>query len=134
MEPDMSVPVTAPAVAAIMIRARSVRTMARWYAEVLGVAFDLEADGRRFAEIAGEAGPLRIAIVPAPDRMPPTAISPVTLTFQVTNFEARVERLRAAGESFVVEDNPGFGPFAYLRDPEGNELAIFAPAAADQTS
>jgi predicted enzyme related to lactoylglutathione lyase len=108
-----------------MIRAAHPRTLARWYGETLGVDFDVGDDAGRFARLDTASGPLFIGIVAAPDHMPPTVLSPVTVTFAVREFDAIVERLRPRSEVFRVEEAGDFGRFAYLMDPEGNEIALW---------
>ncbi len=108
----------------VMIRARDVATLALWYELALGVTMDVEANGGRYGILQTPGGELNIGIVPRPDNMHfggPT----VALTFRVSNFTERLAQLKAHNLFVREELADETGRFAYLRDPEGNEIAIW---------
>ena len=56
------------------------------------------------------------------------------LNFRVTNLDAMLAQLRAAGAS--VEDaiaDASFGRFGYAVDPEGNRFELWEPAEIPET-
>jgi hypothetical protein len=54
------------------------------------------------------------------------------LNFRVRDLDAMVEQLQAAGiEATVVPDTEPYGRFARLKDPEGNPIELWQPAAED---
>ncbi len=108
----------------IMIRAADVDAMAAWYETALGVVLDVEANGGRYGILSTDAGDLNVGIAPRPANMHRGAPT-VALTFRVADFDAHLARIRAARLFIREELQDDEGRFAYLRDPEGNEIALW---------
>ncbi len=110
-------------VTAVLIRAKNVGLVADWYAIVLGFDMQVERDGARYGEVQTSAGRVQLAITPRPDNMPSGAPT-VALTWRVADFDAAIAHLEALEIPVRARMADETGRFAFLRDPEGNEVAL----------
>lgn len=104
-------------------RAKDPEALAAWYERALGIpsmstqwAWDQEA------------GPTVFAPFPADTDYFGRASQQVMLNFRVTDLDAMLEQLRAAGADIddeIVEES--FGRFAHAGDPEGNRFELWQP-------
>jgi glyoxylase I family protein len=109
----------------LFFRAKDPRALAHWYRDHLGID---SADGPTlwqqqqgptiFSPVDGDAtyyfsGPGQAVMV----------------NFRVSNLEAMVTQLEAAGAAVEggIEVEPGAGRFAWVIDPEGNKVQLWEP-------
>jgi catechol 2,3-dioxygenase-like lactoylglutathione lyase family enzyme len=93
----------------------------RWYRDVLGLEVQLQVDAQRFALLQAGAG--RIALKEGRARP-----GSVRVTFEVDDLPSWLERLArhgVAAEGAVKESAEGYRR-AVVRDPDGQELCLFA--------
>jgi glyoxylase I family protein len=116
----------------MFFRAREPKTLARWYAEHLGVTQTPETyEGEVWVQAAG-----------------PTVFQPFAedttyfgrpenqwmVNFRVSDLDAMVSQLKASGVDVDVDGTvyPN-GRFAHLSDPEGNRIELWEPAVEGDT-
>jgi catechol 2,3-dioxygenase-like lactoylglutathione lyase family enzyme len=116
---------------AVMIYAADPAALARWYARTLGIAADRSAaDGNFYADVVDSATGhvVHFGIYPSPD--PPAPGRPTTMiNYRVDDFDAALEELRRMEVRIVRQVDEGYGRFAYVDDPEGNPVEIWAARA-----
>ncbi len=118
------------AIAGVLIRAEAPHILAAWYAEVLQLDLEQEADQGFFGVLDTPAGPLQLAVVPRDPGPGGFAPARVALTFRVQSYERLLQHLDDLGLEPEAEfEHEGQGRFLYLRDLEGNSIAFFAPEA-----
>jgi len=105
-------------------RAKDPEALAAWYEANLGIAS--MASNWSWEQ---EAGPTVFAPFPADTDYFGRADQQTMLNFRVTNLDAMLTQLRAAGAS-VDEDisEASFGKFGHAIDPEGNRFELWEPA------
>ena len=110
-------------VSAIMIYAEDPERLAQWYEEQLGVVTRLDpSDGNYY----GDVGDVHFGIYPAEEPLPrPRA---VMVNYRVRDLSAALRGLRESGVAIERTVDESYGRFAYLRDPEGNPVELYAPA------
>jgi predicted enzyme related to lactoylglutathione lyase len=111
----------------VFFRSSDPESLGRWYAEHLGID---EVPHSYGGEVwTQDAGPTVFAPFGAEHEGPPLGPSGWGVNFRVSDLDAMVEQLRAAGTDVEVdaETYPN-GRFAQLRDPEGNEIQLWQPA------
>lgn len=108
--------------------ARDPESLARWYAEHLGIdEVPAEYGAPSWRQDAGST-----VLAPMPTGSEHLGPAGWTLNLRVGSLDALVAQLRAA--DITVEVDPQTYPngrFADLRDPEGNRLQLWQPAGAD---
>ena len=109
----------------LFFRAKDPKALGQWYREHLGVVLEHSAPWTQ------EAGPT--LIVPFADD---TSYFPAgkqwMVNFRVTEFDALLSQLRAAGIAVQTDpswDTPETGRFARIHDPEGNAIELWEPPA-----
>jgi predicted enzyme related to lactoylglutathione lyase len=108
-------------------RARDPEALSAWYETALGISS--EATGWAWVQ---EAGPTVFAPFPADTDYFGRREQQVMLNFRVTDLDAMLEQLRAAGASVdddVVEES--YGRFCHASDPEGNRFELWQPLPGD---
>jgi predicted enzyme related to lactoylglutathione lyase len=113
----------------MFFRAQDPAAMAAWYERHLGInPVPAEYGGKSWEQ---EAGPTVFAPFPADNDYFGDGAKQWMINFRVRDLDAMVEQLRAAGIEVKVdpEKYPN-GRFARLRDPEGNPIELWEPAAA----
>lgn len=107
-------------------RAQDPDALGKWYRDHLGIA--LVPSSSEESSWRQEAGPTAFAPFPETTEYFGDAAKTWMLNFRVSNLDAMVAQLRAAGISFEVnqEDYP-IGRFARLHDPEGNPIELWQP-------
>lgn len=99
--------------------------LAQWYQDMLGIAIPpTEADGEVFTTTAG---PLVFSPSSGDDKME-DLLGPRGwgLNLRVANLDAMVAQLVSAGVDVRVDPTEyPFGRFAFLKDPEGNQLQLW---------
>lgn len=114
----------------VFFRADDPEALTRWYAEHLGVdAPPASYDESSWRQLAG---PTVFAALPADADHFGDAGQQWAVNFRVSDLDAMVGQLRAAGIEVAVHDEtyPN-GRFADLHDPEGNPVQLWEPAGAD---
>ncbi len=109
-------------------RADDPEALAAWYEVNLGIAG--MAGGAAWEQ---QAGPTVFAPFPADTEYFGRREQQTMLNFRVSNLDAMLAQLRAAGT--VVDEEiaeASFGRFGYAVDPEGNRFELWEPAAAPE--
>lgn len=116
-------------VAALMIYADDPAALSRWYASRLGIESKLNPeDGNYYGEIKDTdlGKDIHFGIYGAPERLGPRGRA-LMVNYRVDDFDGFVDGLKAQGvEIERVEEDAAMGRFAYVRDPEGNPIEIWA--------
>lgn len=104
--------------------------LADWYARHLGV--DPAPETYDTCSWWQQPGPTVVSAMPADSEHFGGTGRSWSLTFRVSDLDAMVRQLQAAGVEVAVdaESYPN-GRFAGLTDPEGNALQLWQPAGAD---
>jgi predicted enzyme related to lactoylglutathione lyase len=115
-------------IGAIIINANDPRTLAEWYNRILGIRtyYNVE-DGYYYGSI-GEAESeenVQFGIYQAKEQLP--AGRAIMINYEVNDFDAFAEALRARGIEMRDIIKVEYGRFGYLDDPEGNPIEIYAP-------
>src|SRR5689334_15728546 len=115
-------------IGAIIIHANDPASLARWYQTRLGINTEyFEAGGFFFGEIQDTVAgtQLRIGILPAEEKLADAGHA-IMVNYRVDDFEGFLQRL--SDNDVAVHDisESEFGKFAYINDPEGNRIEIWA--------
>ena len=111
----------------VFFAARDAAALQRWYADHLGV--HAPPDSYDEPEWQQEAGPTVFAAF-GPEHHDSPHLGPrgFGVNFRVTDLDAMVDQLRAAGIDVEVDpDVYPNGRFASLHDPEGNPVQLWQP-------
>jgi glyoxylase I family protein len=110
----------------VFFRAADPDKLARWYQEKLGI--DLVPSTYDQKPWTQEGGPTAFAPFPKNTKYFGKPEQSWMLNFRVSNLDAMVAQLRAAGEEVKVDPQsyPN-GRFARLHDPEGNPIELWEP-------
>jgi glyoxylase I family protein len=107
-------------------RSRDPKTLARWYADHLGID-EVPADYDTEPWIQA-GGPTEFAPFPLTTTMFGRAEQQWMINFRVTDLDAMVAQLRAAGIEVEVDpERYPNGRFARLADPEDNPIQLWQP-------
>lgn len=120
-------------VSAIMIYANDAQALAQWYERHLGIVTRRSPeDGNWYGDIRdpGTGTITHFGIYPAADTLPDGRRA-VMVNYRVEDFAAALDAIGAAGIEIEREVDEAYGRFAYIRDPEGNPLEIYAPVERD---
>lgn len=112
----------------IFLRSADPATLAAWYRDRLGIDADVAGGDRLWMT---EAGRTVFAAFPAASDYWP-ANRPWMINFRVTDLAGLIESLRAADVEVRTDpgwDDPTFGRFARIHDPEGNPIELWEPPA-----
>lgn len=106
------------------LRARDPGSLARWYAEQLGVG------AGEHGQWDQPAGPAVFATFPLDADDPAPVGQQAVLNLRVHDLAGLLADLRAAGAAVedATQDLPGVGRFGWVRDPEGNRVELWEPA------
>ncbi len=111
-------------------KARNPEQLGQWYSTHLGI--DLPPESYDVSSWWQQPGPTVFAAMPADSNHFGDPTQSWSINFRVTDLDAMVNQLRAAG--LPVEVDPQTYPngrFASLRDPEGNPVQLWQPDGAD---
>ena len=111
----------------VFLKARDPKALSKWYAEHLGVP---SQDGGFLAFDGPEsAGMTVFAHFPTDTKYFGDGEQQAMLNFRVDNLEALLVQLAAAGVRIDPKrEDQGYGPFAWIWDPEGNRVELWQPA------
>jgi glyoxylase I family protein len=114
----------------LFIRARDPEALARWYHQHLGVLpVPTNGDESTWEQ---QAGPTVFAPFPASTEYFGDPAKMWMINFRVSNLDAMVAQLRAAGITVEVNAEPDpNGRFARVYDPEGNPVELWQPEGCD---
>jgi catechol 2,3-dioxygenase-like lactoylglutathione lyase family enzyme len=111
----------------VFFKARNPEELRKWYAQNLGIE-----DGLNGAPVwTPAAGPTVFwPFDEATEKFAPG--KQWMLNFRVRDLDAMLEQLRAAGATVEdeVQQEDGFGRFAWFADPEGNRVELWEPDPA----
>jgi predicted enzyme related to lactoylglutathione lyase len=112
----------------VFFRAANSVTLRDWYGKHLGI--DLSDWGTAaFESKAGDSTAFAI-FDPDTDYLG-RRDQAFMVNFRVTNLEAMLEQLRAAGAEVIeAKEESEFGRFGWAVDPEGNRIELWEPAPA----
>jgi glyoxylase I family protein len=116
------------AVNAIMIYADRPAELSRWYQEHLGIASVLSpADSCYYGELGRweDGSPVHFGIYPAREPLANVPRS-IMINYRVADLPAATRELQANGVAIEKTVEESYGSFAYLRDPEGNLVELWA--------
>ena len=106
-------------VAGIMLRSADPVRLAAWYNQVLGVHFDeMVVEG-----CFGILGAIQIGILPGPANTP-DRVTRCAVTYTARDFDATLQTLARMGTMYTLETVNAAQRLVFLRDADGNELAI----------
>jgi predicted enzyme related to lactoylglutathione lyase len=118
----------------VFLRARDPRTLAAWYARILGIQLN-SYGGANFLwkdEVPRSTGMTAWSIFPTDteyfgagdDRGPQQAM----INYRVDNLDEMIEQLKAADVSIDPRrEDYEYGRFAWITDPEGNRIELWQP-------
>ena len=120
----------------IFLHSRQPARLAAWYRDVLGVEAEQQGDAFYMFEFPvreadGEHRKTRVvwAIFPAAEDEPATA--GVTINYRVTDMDAVLAHLKAREAELTRTEDSEYGRFAWVRDPDGNELELWQDTAME---
>lgn len=101
------------------------KTLAEWYTNTFGVPVDQSYGGMYYGTLKFGAVELNLGIHPVSVNCQKPGKG-LALTFHVDHYDAYLEKLAAKGLTpYKTDPDAGYGKFAYFRDPEQNEVAIW---------
>jgi predicted enzyme related to lactoylglutathione lyase len=115
-------------IGAIMIYANDPQALSVWYANHLGIKTTLHKDdGNFYGDVKDKSvdKTIHVGIYKA-EAVLATGCHAVMVNYQVDDFDGFLDDLRQKGvviERVLDED---YGKFAYIHDPEGNPIEIWA--------
>jgi predicted enzyme related to lactoylglutathione lyase len=106
------------------LRSRDPARLTAWYRDVLGLDFS------EYGEWTQQAGPTVFAAFPDDSDYFGSATQQAMVNFRVTNLDAMLAQLRAAGANVVDDEQvmEGVGRFGWVVDPDGNRIELWQPA------
>lgn len=119
----------------IFFKARDPRSLAAWYAKVLGVPVETGNNYATFSVSGADCrgGPVQSVWSTFPDDTKYFDPGPATfmINYRVADLDAMLDRLRLAGTTVddKVEESE-FGRFGWAIDPEGNRFELWQPPVA----
>jgi catechol 2,3-dioxygenase-like lactoylglutathione lyase family enzyme len=96
-----------------------------FYRDLLGIPLDGDGDWQE-----AQLGGTRFALHLAHDDIGPLSAGSVHVNLEVTDLDAAMERLRAAGVEVEETMRDDWGAAARITDPDGYELYLFEPPAS----
>jgi predicted enzyme related to lactoylglutathione lyase len=108
------------------MRAADPAALSAWYRDCLGLDADENGLWRQ------GAGPTVFATFESVTDYFGSRTQQTMLNFRVRDLDAMLEQLRAAGATVEdeVQQEEGFGRFAWFADPEGNRVELWEPDPA----
>jgi catechol 2,3-dioxygenase-like lactoylglutathione lyase family enzyme len=114
-------------VGAIMIYARDPAALSGWYERHLGIHTELDAsDGCYYGEIRHAPSGTFAHFGIYPEGSTPRRPGALMVNYQVDDLDRFTERLRRDGVTIERTLDEPYGRFAYLDDPEGNPIELWA--------
>lgn len=113
----------------VFFRAKDPRALAAWYAENLGVPVEA---GQSYGSMvsAGPGEQTVFSTFPEDTDYFGPGTSQFMLNFRVSNLEAMLAQLVAAGVEVTRSDDQSYGKFGWGIDPEGNRFELWEPEPA----
>ncbi|MCT8159213.1 VOC family protein [Pseudoruegeria sp. SHC-113] len=111
----------------VFFRSKDPAALAAWYDTHLGIAqVPQDFDSQPWTP---EGGPTVFAPFPADTDYFGDPAQAFMLNFRVSDMDAMLAQLRAAGIEVTESDPMPIGRFARLQDPEGNPIELWEPKA-----
>lgn len=110
----------------VFFKARDPQRLAEWYATHLGVPLD---SGQTYGTFTASAGDQTVfSIFPENTTYYAPSTSPFMFNFRVSNLQAMLAQLRAAGAQVDEHvEEADYGNFGWVMDPEGNRIELWEP-------
>lgn len=122
-------------ICAVMIYANDPESLSRWYGSHLGIETKLEQDGCYYGDIEDTVANTTIHFGIYPARAKLSAENhALMLNYRVDNFDEFLEQIQSKGVKIEETEDQSYGRFAYIHDPEGNKIEIFAEPAAQAST
>ena len=110
----------------VFLRARDPKALSAWYADHLGITSEHGAMG---FDGPGSMGMTVFAHFPSDTKYFGDGEQQAMVNFRVDDLEALLAQLTAAGVRIDPKrEDHGYGPFAWIWDPEGNRVELWQPA------
>jgi predicted enzyme related to lactoylglutathione lyase len=120
----------------VFLRSHQPAQLAAWYRDVLGL--DWEAQGEAFyfrefpvREADGERRLTRAVWAIFPAAADEAAAAGVTINYRVNDFDAFLARIRSLDVPVTRTEDNDYGRFAWLADPDGNEVELWQDIAME---
>lgn len=112
---------------AVMIYADDPQSLSTWYRDVLGIVTEKAEDGNFYGDVEDADGGkvIHFGIYPA-EGANGSSTGRVMINYRVASFQGALEALEQHGVSVESTLEEEYGRFAYVRDPEGNPIEIWA--------
>jgi len=113
----------------VFFRVRDPARMAAWYRDNLGIcAADGHADfAWRDGEQPGQSGRTVWSLFPDDTDYFGPSKPAFMINYRVSNLDAILARLRRNGVGVEKVEDYDYGRFAWITDPEGNRIELWAP-------
>lgn len=111
----------------VFLKSQNPKALAAWYAEHLGIP--RSPDGYLVFEGPESSGMTIFSHFPADTKYFGDGPQQSMLNFRVDNLDALLAQLETAGVRIDPQrEDYGFGPFAWIWDPEGNRVELWEAA------
>ena len=114
----------------IFFKAKDPKAMYAWYEKHLGMARESEHHPVDFvskdAETGEEAHTYWTLFKQETKYLDPST-SPFMINYRVSDMDALVKQLEAEGVQILDRQDMEYGRFAWIMDPEGNKIELWAP-------
>ncbi|HET7520051.1 MAG TPA: VOC family protein [Candidatus Limnocylindria bacterium] len=120
----------ATGIGGVFFRASDPATLAEWYRQALGIDTFAGESGTPWFQ---EAGATAFSAFPRDTDYLGRPEQQVMLNFRVTDLDAMLQQVRAAGGTVDddLQEYEGLGRFGWATDPEGNRFELWQPAPED---
>ena len=118
-------------VGGVFFKARDSKALSKWYEEHLGIGGRVSGDALTF-DGPESAGMTVFAQFPADTKYFGDGAQTFMINLRVDDLKGLLEKLEAAGVRIDPKrEDYGYGPFAWIWDPEGNRIELWEPKAEE---
>jgi len=117
-------------VGGIFIKAKDPQAMYAWYEKHLGIARDPTAQSGIFTwrdKDSGEEGQTVWSLFKESSNYFDPSKSQMMINYRVDDMDALVAALKSEGIEVLKREDSEYGCFAWIMDPEGNKIELWAP-------
>lgn len=116
-------------VGGVFVRAKDPAVLKAWYADALGIDFNL---GSAVSFVAREGADVVVFSLFEPDSayIGDPATQGAMVNFVVDDLEGVLERLSESGATVEPIQDEGYGRFSWTTDPEGNRVELWEPSGS----
>ena len=115
----------------VFLKAHDPKKLAAWYRDNLG--FPMKGAMAKFLWSERgkpeQQGQTVWSLFPTNTTYFGASLSPVMINYRVTNLDRMIEQLRSKGVAVEKTEDPDYGRFTWVTDPEGNRLELWEPKA-----